>query len=139
MKTVNPDIEKLPDILSSLPSGVPVVMINLLKFRENALYPEGVAAAPCSGREAYQRYSEVALRKVVEVGGRPIWMGKGLGSIIGPEDESWDEAILVMYPSVEAFGRMLAMPDYQASTVHRTAALEDSRLIATREAAGFQF
>lgn len=137
MKTINPDIEKLPEILNNLPADVPIVMMNLLKFRDRAHYPEGIEADPCTGREAYQRYSEIALSKVVEVGGQPIWLGEGLGSIIGPEDECWDEVILVKYPSVDAFVRMLAMPDYQASTVHRTAALEDSRLIATREVAGF--
>ena len=138
MKTVNPDIEKLPEILNNLPTGVPVVMINLLKFRDAAAYPKGSDAAPCSGRKAYERYSRVALNKVIEVGGRPIWAGEGLGSIIGPEEEGWDEAILVRYPSVEAFVSMLGMPEYQAVTIHRTAALEDSRLIATREVAGFQ-
>ena len=136
MKTINPDIEKLPEILNNLPADVPIVMINLLKFLDNALYPEGTEADPCTGREAYQRYSEIALSKVIEVGGQPIWLGEGLGSIIGPEDECWDEVLLVKYPSVDAFVRMLAMPDYQASTIHRTAALEDSRLIATREVVG---
>ncbi len=137
LKTVNPDLEKLPAILNSLPAGVPIVMINLLKFRDTAFYPEGFEAVPCTGREAYQRYSETAVKKLTEVGGQPIWLGEGLGCVIAPEDECWDEAILVRYPSVEAFLRMLSMPDYQASTVHRTAALEDSRLIATREVAGF--
>jgi hypothetical protein len=40
---------------------------------------------------------------------------------------------LVKYPSVDAFMTILKMPDYLAATVHREAALEDSRLIATIE------
>ncbi len=51
--------------------------------------------------------------------------------LLGPTTERWDDALLVQYPSKQAFLRMIGDPDYQAITVHRTAALEDSRLIAT--------
>ena len=51
-------------------------------------------------------------------------------ALIAPEHEDWDELLLVHYPSPEAFLEMLADPDYQAATIHRTAALADSRLIA---------
>jgi uncharacterized protein YjbI with pentapeptide repeats len=49
---------------------------------------------------------------------------------IAPEGEDWDDAILVEYPSVEAFRTMIESPDYLAAAPHRTAALIDSRLIA---------
>jgi uncharacterized protein (DUF1330 family) len=107
-------------------------MLNLLRYRERAEYPQGSAAAPCSGREAYQRYSEVAVRKVAESGGRILWLGAAFLGLIGPEGESWDDVVLVEYPSPRAFLRMISMPDYQAAAVHRTAALADSRLVATR-------
>jgi uncharacterized protein (DUF1330 family) len=43
--------------------------------------------------------------------------------------------VLVEYPSVDAFRTMVADPAYAAVSIHRTAALDDSRLIATRTAA----
>jgi uncharacterized protein (DUF1330 family) len=73
----------------------------------------------------------VALAKVAEVGGRPIWAGDVRSILIGPPSERWDQAVLVEYPSRSAFQHVIAMPDYQAGVVHRTAALEDSRLVAT--------
>jgi uncharacterized protein (DUF1330 family) len=106
-------------------------MINLLRYREQAEYPAGFDAAPCSGREAYQRYGEQALQHVASVGGRPIWMGSVKTVVIGPQDEKWDDAVLVEYPSRQAFMEMVARPEYQQCAVHRTAALADSRLIAT--------
>jgi uncharacterized protein (DUF1330 family) len=114
-------------------------MINLLRYRERAHYSAGAGAAaagaaPCSGREAYQRYAAVALQKVASVGGRIVWMGRVAASVIAPEGEEWDDAVLVEYPSRKAFLHMIAMPDYQAAVFHRTAALEDSRLLATRAA-----
>jgi uncharacterized protein (DUF1330 family) len=109
----------------------PLVMINLLRFRRRALYPDGFDAEPCSGEEAFRRYGEVAGRKVAEVGGSPVWLGAVSEVVIGEPGERWDRAILVRYPSRRAFQRMIEDPEYQACAVHRTAALEDSRLIAT--------
>jgi len=105
-------------------------MINLLRYREQADYPEDFDAEPCSGREAYLRYSEVAARTIDEVGGSVLWAGQVAATVIGPEGETWDDAVLVTYPSRRAFLDMLGLPEYGAGGPHRTAALEDSRLIA---------
>ena len=45
--------------------------------------------------------------------------------------ERWDEILLVEYPSAAAFAAMVTSPEYKAIVFHRTAALEDSRLVAT--------
>ena len=74
----------------------------------------------------------MALRTVSEAGGRVVWAGEVAGTVIAPDGEGWDDAVLVEYPSRKAFLDMIARPDYQAAVPHRTAALEDSRLIATR-------
>ena len=118
------------EALFKLPDDEPVVMLNLLRFLAQASYPEGSGHAPCSGREAYARYGERALGHVQAVGGKPIWRGTAQVSVIGPSDEVWDEVLLVQYPSRKAFLTMVQHADYLASTVHRTAALADSRLIA---------
>lgn len=133
MKTLNPTRENLSRLSEALPKDTPIVMVNLLKFREKALYPRGSSFESCSGRQAYNRYSETALEKLSEVGAKPIWMSKAFVSVIAPADETWDQIFLVKYPSVDSFMAMLKMPDYLAATVHREAALEDSRLIATVE------
>lgn len=129
MKTIDPDQERLPEILAKIPKDQPIIMINLLKFREQARYPDGSIA--CSGREAYQAYTKIASKTLAEIGGELFWRGPVHGCLIAPEWETWDEAMLIKYPSIEAFEKMVAMPEYQQGVVHRTAALEDSRLIAT--------
>lgn len=135
-RTVEPSPERLEGFLAKLDDATPLVMINLLRYRERAQYPAGAGADPCSGREAYQRYAPVALQKVASVGGRIVWMGRVAASVIAPEGEEWHDAVLVEYPSRKAFLAMIALPDYQAAVLHRTAALEDSRLIATHAQAG---
>lgn len=129
MKTINPDQAKLPEILAKIPKGKSIIMINLLKFRDKAQYPDGSIA--CSGREAYQAYRKTAAKTLAVIGGELFWQGPVHGCLIAPEGETWDEAMLIKYPSIEAFEKMVAMPEYQQGAVHRTAALEDSRLIAT--------
>ena len=132
MGSVEPSAEALRAFLDVPDDGSPVVMINLLRYREQAVYPEGFDAEPCSGREAYQRYGDAVMARLASVGARPLWMGSVAASVIAPEGERWDDAVLVQYPSRKAFLEMVSQPEYQAIVPHRTAALEDSRLIATR-------
>ena len=117
--------------LADLPDDEPVVMLNLLRFRDEAWYPEDTGHPPCSGREAYARYGEAAFRHVRAVGGEPILQGTPELAVIGPDGE-WDEVVVVRYPSRAAFLRMLADPEYRTVAVHRSAALADSRLVAMR-------
>jgi len=123
--------EAVAEALAGIPDGQPVVMINLLRYRERAAYPAGFDAEPCSGREAYRRYGQAAIGFISALGGQVVWEGSPKAVLIGPRDEQWHKALLVRYPSKQAFLAMVSNPDYQAITVHRTAALEDSRLIAT--------
>ena len=119
--------------LSSFEDGTqPLVMINLLRFREKAVYPEGASHAPCSGREAYQRYAAGVMPILAAVGAEVRYFAAVVQTVIGPEDEHWDETILVEYPSLDVFRTMLSSPEYVEVMVHRQAALADSRLIMTR-------
>ena len=113
-------------VLATLPADQPVVMLNLLRFREQAAYNDLLEA--CTGREAYKRYSQTSLQTIAAVGGSVIFSGKAHESLIAPQGEYWHQVFLVRYPSVAAFRSMLSMPHYQASVRHRTAALQDSRL-----------
>jgi uncharacterized protein (DUF1330 family) len=136
MSSVEPSPEGLQSFLESGADDSPIVMINLLRDRERADYPAGFAAEPCSGREAYQPYGAVAAQRIASVGGRMLWMGSVRATLIGPDAEEWDDAVLVEYPSRKAFLEMVSQPEYLAAAPHRTAALEDSRLIATTQTVG---
>lgn len=104
----------------------PVVMLNLLRYRERAA--DGFGVDGMSGRDAYGVYGRRFAEEMhPRYGGEPIWMGRGLHSIIGPED--WDVVILVRYPTRRQFVAMLNDPDYRAMAPIRAAALADSRLV----------
>lgn len=128
MGSVLPTGEQLR-LLDEGDQRTPIVMINLLRFRERAEYPDDFDAEPCSGREAYARYGAAAAGPLAKVGGTPIWGAEVLAEVIGPEGERWDQAFLVRYPSRGAFKAMATDPEYLGIVPHRTAALSDSRLI----------
>lgn len=106
--------------------GEPIVLINLLRYRQRADTP----GEQLTGRQAYQRYARAVGPMLMAVGARPIWRGKGRFVVIGPAGERWDEIILVAYPSRGAFERLVNLPGFRACAGLRSAALEDSRLIA---------
>lgn len=103
----------------------PVVMLNLLKFREHALTGFGVDGM--SGQEAFRRYGELNNAADVRYESEPIWLGPAHRTIIGSEE--WDLAILVRYPSRQHFIDKVSDPKYQEISKVRAAALADSRLI----------
>jgi len=113
-----------------IPADTPIVMLNLLRFRKRAVYGRNAKEPPRSGIEAYTEYSRLVWPLLRAVGGKVIWRGKAHHALIAPADESWDEVLLVEYPSVGAFGEMVTSEEYQRIVFHRTAALLDSRLIA---------
>lgn len=129
MPSINPSQEQLQRFAEQMPAGEPILMLNLLRFHDQATYPAESGHPSCSGREAYAIYSRTAITKVRAAGGQVETMANAHVALIAPEQEHWDELLLVRYPSPEAFLAMLADTEYRAATVHRTAALADSRLI----------
>jgi hypothetical protein len=109
-----------------------VVMLNLLRFREVADYsanPELMPGQPISGAEAYQKYIDHTLPFLRESGGDLILLGKGGKYLIGPQEEQWDLVMLVRQHSLSDFVAFASNEEYLAGLGHRTAALEDSRLL----------
>lgn len=109
-----------------------VVMLNLLRFRAVADYsasPELAPKQPISGEAAYRLYMRHTMPYLEESGGRLLFYGRGGQFLIGPSHERWDAAMLVEQSSPAAFMAFASNPGYLAGIGHRTAALEDSRLL----------
>jgi hypothetical protein len=109
-----------------------VIMLNLLRFRPVADYSATPALAPkspISGEDAYRLYMEHTLPYLRASGGDVTFYGRGGDFLIGPTDERWDAAMLVRQSSVASFMAFASNQDYLAGIGHRTAALEDSRLL----------
>lgn len=114
----------------------PVLMLNLLRFRAVADYsrhPELAPPSPISGAEAYRKYLALLRPRMQARGSEISFMGRGGPFLIGPEAERWDLVFFARWPSMDALAASPGDPDYQAVVGHRTAALEDSRLLPVAE------
>ena len=127
MSAIRPNAAAFQELAASKDVG-PVVMLNLLKFKERA------DSGDVSGRESYNRYGRDVKPMVKALGGRIIWHGRADQLLIGEED--WDAVALVEYPSRKAFLEM-AMSKQMGDIHHnREAGLERTVLIACRELGG---
>jgi uncharacterized protein (DUF1330 family) len=115
-------------------SGDPVVMLNLLRFRAKAVYPDG-RPSDLTGRQAYGLYA-AAMQKVVEQGGGRVLFGGDIASlVIGDVEDVWDTCVLVEYPSAAAFAAIVTSPEVAEIGVHRAAGLEGQLLIRVTQTA----
>ncbi|MGA6971487.1 MAG: DUF1330 domain-containing protein [Candidatus Binatus sp.] len=111
-------------------SSTKIAMLNLLKFRDKAIYKDG-RPDDISGREAYQRYATPMTKIVEREGGRVLFAGKIAGLVIGEVGQLWDLAAIMEYPSRAAFQRIVTLPEVAQISVHREAGLEGQLLIMT--------
>ena len=76
MKSINPNPDTIGQVLAGIPQDKPVVMLNLLKFAEQADYPQDYTSAdtPCSGRAAYDRYAAKIEPYLAAVGGELVFL-----------------------------------------------------------------
>lgn len=126
MTHIDPTRESF-EIFKIMPRDKPIDMLNLIRLRERAAYPDGRNA---SGSEAYMEYGKRSGPVFQRVGGEIIWRGEPQIMLIGPQDKLWDIAFIARYPGASAFLEMVTDPVYQTDAVpHRQAAVLDSRLI----------
>jgi len=116
--------------LQELDPSAPVVMVNLMRFRERSLDGAG------SGWDAYLRYSALTVPMIKARGGTLLWTGDAKTVALGPQGgNQWDYVALVYYPSVAAFVDMMTSQDYERRCdPHRTNGCADHVIIATKEA-----
>ena len=116
--------------LEALDQQAPVVMVNLMRFRERSLDGDG------SGWDAYLRYSALTVPMIKARGGTLLWTGDAKAVALGRQDgNQWDYLALVYYPSVAAFIDMMTSADYESRCdLHRQNGCAEHVIIATNEA-----
>jgi len=110
--------------------GGPIYMVNLLKFKGKAVYPDG-RATDLSGEEAYSLYAEGVADLLKEHGGSLVFSADVDRLTIGEVEELWDKVAIAMYPSRKAMMEMMMSPTMQELGIHRAAGLEGQLNIET--------
>lgn len=108
----------------------PVVMLNLLKFRENAAYDDGEIL---SGAAAYARYQHAFTVTVGAISHAEVLYEGPVEQVFigmaGTAETDWDMALIVRYPTRGHFLAMMAAPGYREALRHRYAGLARTVLL----------
>jgi len=130
MTYIDPDREAW-EIFKGLPRDQPIQMLNLVRLKPEATYPEGHPdhGKGLSGRDAYRAYGRTTAHILKGLGGRQVWAGRPQVMVTGPQAEAWDIAFIAEYPNADAFIAMVRDPEYRDLVQHRTAGVADSRLL----------
>ena len=115
----------------------PILMVNLLKFKDKAEYEDG-RATNLTGREAYEIYITETREHLANVGAELILGGEVSGLLLGEVEELWDAFGVARYPSRKAMISMARNPAYIESEKHRAAGLAGQLNIEVSEQ-GFGF
>lgn len=119
------------DLFKSLPRDTPINMLNLIRYRDLAAYPDGHdhAGKGWTGARAYEEYGATSAAIFERLGGQIVWRGRFETVLTGPAEEQWDAAFIAAYPNAGAFLAMVTDPDYKIAVVNRQAAVATSRLV----------
>ena len=127
---VMPSEEQMAEFLEP-GNGEPIYMVNLLKFKEKAEYPDK-RTTDLSGKEAYAIYAEEVQGHLAKVGGKSIFGAEVERLMLGEVEELWDMVAIATYPNRKAMLDMISDPDYIKSAQHRVAGLAGQLNIETK-------
>lgn len=106
----------------------PVVMVNWLRFRPQAVY-ESQPAVSLSGQDAYYRYGKVAFAAIHHLKGKALFVSRYQQVLIGNQGDPglglWHDFVLARYPGRATFKHMASLRRYRRALSHRAAGLAD--------------
>lgn len=110
--------------------GKPIYMVNLLKFKDIAEYPDG-RETDLSGQEAYAIYGAGVTKIITNLGGNMVFMGSVERLMLGEVEDLWDQVAIAKYPNRKAMLDMMLSPEYAEISPHRDAGLAGQLNIET--------
>ncbi len=124
-----PNEDQINGLLENSEIG-PISMVNLLKYKDKAIYEDG-RDTNLTGEEAYGLYAMEVINFVEKYGGEFIFAGKVSWLMLGEVEDLWDAVAIAKYPNRKALFEMTMDPGYQKIHVHRDAGLEGQLNIET--------
>jgi hypothetical protein len=114
-------------------------MVNLLKFRKKALYPDGSSFGD-DPLAANDRYNRAIVPLLLKRGGHPVFLGQVQGRFIHPEEnDDWDQVAMVRYRSRRDMMKMAAEIAGLGVDIHKWAALEKTQVFPVKPIVSLSF
>lgn len=105
-------------------------MVNLMDFRDVALYPDGQFPGS-TGLEAANRYNALVLPQLARRNSGVVFFMNVAGVLVG-DRATWEQIGIVRYASAHAIVDMILDPGFQAGAIHKFASLEATQALHTR-------
>lgn len=125
--TANTDL--MAQLAQSTENG-PFFMVNLIKFRDQAVYADG-RETDLTGEEANNLYTTTGVQLLIEGAMRPAMFGSVVIDPASPPVPAWDQVAIARYPSYADFFAMASDPAFQEGAEHKDAGVETSSVIVT--------
>ena len=135
--SVNPNEQQVKEFFEPGPQG-PIYMVNLLKFKDKAEYPDG-RETQLTGAEAYKLYSDAVSDLLPAFGGQGAFFAKVERLMLGEVEELWDQVAIAVYPSRQAMLEMMQSDIMKDISQHRAAGLAGQLNIETASPQGTWF
>lgn len=100
----------------------PILMVNLMKYRERAAYSDGTDGG-ATGKEADDRYAPTDV--LAAIGAQVMLFADVETQLLGAEPR-WDRVGCVLYPTRRSFIEMQSRRDFQERHVHKEAGMEST-------------
>jgi hypothetical protein len=118
--------------LAKSDDGREFYMVNLLKFRKKAFYPEGSSFGD-DPLAANDRYNRAIVPLLLKHGGHPVFLGQVQGRFIHPDSvDDWDQVGIVRYRSRRDMLKMAAEIAGLGVDIHKWAALEKTQVFPVK-------
>ena len=120
--------------LASTDDGNEYYMLNLIRWRDEALYPEDSPwADDLDPMAANDRYSAGIVPALLRHGGLPVFIGAPSGRFLEDGDvQPWDFVGLVRYRSVRDMLKMVSEPVMMELAPHKWASIEQTHVFPVR-------
>ncbi|MEE9279420.1 MAG: hypothetical protein V3V67_04535 [Myxococcota bacterium] len=125
--------------LAEQDDGREFYMVNLMRYREKALYPEG-SGYDDDVEAAAARYNAAVVPALIRRGSIPILVGDWQGTFLQPEDaDVWDQLGIVRYRSRRDMLEMAASLSRENGGMHKWASIEKTHVFPVEPFFDFVF
>jgi hypothetical protein len=124
-------LSSLREVVSN-DDGREFVMVNLIRYREKAVYPPGWEFGD-DPHEADARYNRAIVPLLLKRACIPIFLGRSAGRFLTPDQAVlWDTVVLLRYRSRRDFLGMCAELARDRSDIHKWAAIETTQVFPVK-------
>lgn len=115
--------------------GKPFYMVNLMQYRDKAVYPDGSHPEVKTGQQANALYSKAVIKELLKRGSYPVFLSRKLANLFtaGKGTDFFEEVGIVRYRSRRDLLEMATSPTFQAAEPHKWASMEKTVVVPTRK------